>query len=277
MIRIALLAALMIFSVTALAGGEWNGKKAAVALTYDDSLNVHIDHARPDLNKYGLKGTFYITVGFDGFPERLEEWREMAAEGHELGNHTLFHPCDASMQGRDWVAADRDMSQWSSKRVLEGIEVANTALRALDGKDQRTFAYPCGDMKAKGGESYVELIKDQFVGARGVHKGFEKIGDIELFDIRSYMINGESAKELKGLVDEAIERGALVVFLFHGVGGEHGLDVSRENHQALVKYLNKKKDQVWVAPMVEIAQFVKEKQAEKSKPFYGSPSTQAPL
>ncbi len=38
---------------------KWNNKKAAVALTYDDGLNVHLDIVVPTLDLAGFKGTFY--------------------------------------------------------------------------------------------------------------------------------------------------------------------------------------------------------------------------
>ncbi|MEO5581972.1 MAG: polysaccharide deacetylase family protein, partial [Saprospiraceae bacterium] len=40
--------------------GNWNGKKCAVVLTYDDALNIHLDKVIPQLNSYNFKGTFYL-------------------------------------------------------------------------------------------------------------------------------------------------------------------------------------------------------------------------
>src|SRR5689334_12514889 len=70
----------------------WPGKKCAVVLTYDDALNTHLDHVIPLLDSFGLKGTFYLTA-YAPACKRIDDWRKAAAEGHELGNHTLFHPC----------------------------------------------------------------------------------------------------------------------------------------------------------------------------------------
>jgi len=82
--------------------GVWNGKKCAVALTYDDGLNVHLDKVIPVLDSAGFKGTFYLTGCREGVSRRIEDWRKAAARGHELGNHTLFHPCVAVANGRDY-------------------------------------------------------------------------------------------------------------------------------------------------------------------------------
>ena len=49
----------------------WRGKKAAVVLTYDDALNVHLDNAIPLLDSLGLKGTFYLTAFAPGSKNRI--------------------------------------------------------------------------------------------------------------------------------------------------------------------------------------------------------------
>ena len=71
------------------AATQWpNGTKAAVVLTYDDALTSQLDHAVPVLDAVGFKATFFL-VG----PKLADvpRWRAAAAEGHELGNHTIFH------------------------------------------------------------------------------------------------------------------------------------------------------------------------------------------
>lgn len=73
-----------------------NGAKAAIALTYDDSLDSQLDYALPTLDKYDIKGTFFLTIEREGFFPRVGEWRAAAESGHELANHTLFHPWTVS-------------------------------------------------------------------------------------------------------------------------------------------------------------------------------------
>ncbi|MDZ7691647.1 MAG: polysaccharide deacetylase family protein [Balneolaceae bacterium] len=87
----------------------WNGKQAAVALTYDDALAVQLQHAVPLLDSLDLKATFYLTGYFPGFRNHIDAWKEVAVNGHELGNHTLFHPCKGG-PGREWVQPDYDLS-----------------------------------------------------------------------------------------------------------------------------------------------------------------------
>jgi sialate O-acetylesterase len=141
--------------------------------------------------------------------------------------------------------------------MVDEIEMANVMLNIIDGKTKRTFAYPCGE-KMAGDSSYVPYIKNFFVGARSVDEVSQKITEIDLFDIGSYMINGQTGDQLISLVEEALNRNALIVFLFHGVGGEHSLDVSLNAHNKLLHFLKLNDEKIWVAPLVEIADYIKE-------------------
>ena len=60
-------------------------------------------------------------------------------------------------------------------------------------------------------------------------------------------------------VKQAEKTGTLIVFLFHGVGGEHNLNIDLAEHTKLLDYLKKNKKNIWVAPMVEIVEYLKRK------------------
>lgn len=239
--------------------GLWHGKQAAVVLTYDDALNVHLDNVIPALEAHQLKGTFYLSAFSSGSKNRIEDWKKAAQLGHELANHTLYHPCDASLPGRTWVSPDNDLHNYTTAQIVKEIRMTNVFLESLDGKKERTFAYTCGDT-ATGEGSFMEEIKDDFVASRGVRSQLNTIGTINLLNVDSYGINGESGEELIQLVKEAQAQHALITFLFHGVGGEHNLNVSLAAHQQLLDYLAENKDEIWTTTMIEAAKNVKEYQ-----------------
>ena len=87
----------VMFNASAQTDYTWQGKKCAVVLTYDDGLNIDLTNVIPALDSVGLKGTFYISDYFNGLNAQINKWRIAAAEGHELGNHTIWHPCDGSL------------------------------------------------------------------------------------------------------------------------------------------------------------------------------------
>ncbi|MGE5811848.1 MAG: polysaccharide deacetylase family protein [Ignavibacteria bacterium] len=233
----------------------WQNKICAVSLTYDDALNVHLDKVIPLLDSLDFRATFYLTGYFPGFSERLNDWKAAAGKGNELGNHTLFHPCEGKAPGREWVNPEYDLNRYSVERMSDEIRMTNILLYALDGKTNRTFAYPCGD-KLAGNLSYVDGIKDRFTGARSVQAKMQAKNEIDLFDIGSYMINGQSGDEMIKLVKEAMNKKALLVFLFHGVGGEHNINVSLEAHSKLLHFLKENEKEIWVAPLNEIAEYI---------------------
>src|SRR5687767_6318038 len=101
----------------------WNGRKSAVVLSYDDALNVHLDKVIPLLDSLKLKGTFYLSGYFPGCRDRVKDWRLAASHGHELGNHTLFHPCLGNIPGREWVNAERKMENYSLPGMSEEIKM----------------------------------------------------------------------------------------------------------------------------------------------------------
>lgn len=233
----------------------WNNKQMAVVLTYDDGLNVHLDKVIPKLDSLDFKATFYIPGNAETFTNRLEDWRIVAQNGHELGNHTLFHPCAGVSKNRDWVKSDYDLDNYTITRIVDEIKLANTLLASIDGKVKRTFAYTCGD-KVVDDSSFVDLIKDDFVAARGVSWKINKQNDMDLMDINCYSINGHTGEEMIKLVEQAKAENALVVFLFHGVGGEHTLNVPLVEHNKLVDYIKQNEQEIWVASLLEVSSYV---------------------
>ncbi len=231
-----------------------NQKKCTVCLTYDDGIDVDLDNVIPILDSLGFKGTFYIPGNSTSLLNRMEEWRGIAKNGHELGNHTLFHPCFGKSMKRDWVGADYDLDIYSMQRIVDEIKLANTLLKSIDGKVKRTFAYTCGD-RIIGGEDIWDKIKGDFVAARGVNNGMPKLNKANLSNIESYMINGESGGELIELVKEAMAKNSLIVFLFHGVGGGHNINVSLQAHKELLSFLKENEKDIWVAPLVDVAEY----------------------
>ena len=232
----------------ALSQSPWKSKRCAVVLTYDDALNVHLDNAIPLLDSLGLKATFYLSVYYPGCKDRIAEWRKAASNGHELGNHTMFHPCIGTMPGREWVSPEHDLNKYSMQRFLEEVKMTNAFLEAVDGKKKRSFAYTCGDMTIRD-TSFVEQIKNDVASARGVRSELIQVNKIDLYNVNAFPVVGQSGDELIALVNKALKENSLLVFLFHGVGGEHSLNVDLKAHRQLLKYLKANEKDIWIAPL----------------------------
>ena len=256
---------LLISALSSLAGFSqstqpWLGKKCAVVITYDDAINQHLDHAIPVLDSLAFKATFYVTAFSGSVQTRLNDWKKLAMNGHELGNHTLFHPC-AGGKGREWVSKEYDLNNYTVKRMVDETRMTNLFLHALDGKIKRTFAFTCGDMRI-GDSSFINAMKKDFVAARAVRNEMHKINEIDLYNADCYMVNNHSFGQMKEWVDKAIQTNSMLVILFHGVGGGNALDVSLSAHREFLQYLKKNEKDIWIAPMLEVAEYIKKNQAK---------------
>ncbi|MCX6319003.1 MAG: polysaccharide deacetylase family protein [Bacteroidetes bacterium] len=256
-------ACMLVIDIYGQPKNTWKGKKAAVVITYDDAIDQHLDNAAPVLDSLGLKATFYVTGFSASMRARLKEWKQLAVKGHELGNHTLYHPCTGG-PGREWVKPDYDLNNYTIPRLLDEISATNLLLQSMDGKTKRTFAFTCGDTRVKD-SSFVSLIKQDFTALRGVRGQMHTIGQVDLQDVDCYVVNHHTADQMIAWVNEAVKNNSLLVVLFHGVGGGNGLDVEVAEHRKFLRYLKEKQNELWIAPMVDVADHIKEWQ-KKYKP-----------
>jgi peptidoglycan/xylan/chitin deacetylase (PgdA/CDA1 family) len=254
--------AILVVAAQAQEKNLWKGKRAAVVLTYDDGLNVHLANTIPALDSAGLKGTFYISDYANNLQAQIGGWRKASAKGHELANHTIWHPCEGGRAGREFVKGDYDMRLYTVRRIQDEIRMMNNLLKAIDGKKERTFAFPCGDTRIND-TAYIEAMQNDFIAARGVSSVMPTIDQINFYDFPGVMVNGQTGEELIRIVKQAEAKGALLVFLFHGVGGEHGLNVSLPAHRQLLQYLKQKQKDIWVAPLVDVAKYARNYQLKK--------------
>jgi peptidoglycan/xylan/chitin deacetylase (PgdA/CDA1 family) len=252
-------------SASAAAGAEafrWpNGARAAVSLAYDDALDSQLDQAIPALDKYQLKGSFYLQLSNPAVDQRMTAWRAAARNGHELGNHSLFHQCSLKAPGHEWVQPQRDLDTTSVAQMRDQVAVANTMLYAIDGKRERTYTVPCGDVMAggvAGGASYLAAIAPDFVAikAGGGDAVTASMAALDPYAVTVLAPVGLSGKELIALVEQGAAKGTMVNFTFHGVGGDY-LTTSAQAHEELLKYLAEHRTTYWTDTFLNIMTYVK--------------------
>jgi peptidoglycan/xylan/chitin deacetylase (PgdA/CDA1 family) len=240
-----------------------HGAQAAVSLSYDDAIDSQLDHAVPALDRYGLKATFYLTLSSPVLAKRMPEWRALAAHGHELGNHTLFHQCQRSRPDREWVTPERDLDHTTAAQMLEQVRVGNAMLQAIDGRAERTFTLPCGDRLASGVD-YLPLLRGEFVAIKAGDGGV--VADMQKLDVYQVGVTAPSdvtGAQLIALVQQAQARGTMINFTFHGIGGDY-LTVSTKAHEELLAYLAAHRRQVWTDTFINIMRHVKHEQAKST-------------
>ncbi|MGD8175065.1 polysaccharide deacetylase family protein [Marinimicrobium sp. ARAG 43.8] len=243
---------------------QWpEGARAAVNLAYDDALASQLENVVPALNERGFHGSFYVPAAAPLLMERLEEWRAAAAQGHELGNHSLFHQCSKTLPGREWVPDHQDLSQIPAAAYAEQIALANQFLFLIDGKTTRTFTPPCGDVQI-GDVDYLGPVKPLFVASKSIGAGgvTPTMQGLDRYRITVAVPTDVTGEELIAVVEEAARKGTMANFTFHGVGGDH-LSVSVEAHNALLDHLAAHPDRYWVDSFVNIMSYVKRQQSDK--------------
>jgi peptidoglycan/xylan/chitin deacetylase (PgdA/CDA1 family) len=242
-----------------------DGQRAAVSLSYDDAVPTHLDVAIPALDRHGLKGSFYLTLAAEPVRERLDAWRAAARNGHELGNHSLFHQCSARGPGREWVQPAQDLDATSVAQMRAQLEVANTMLRAIDGSSEFTFTAPCGDRMASDGD-YIAEVGDLFLGIKLV--GGAIVPDMRTLDTAAVPVTAPvdaTGDALIALVEEAGRRGTMVNFTFHGIGGDH-LSISTQAHEQLLAFLSDNRDLYWTDTFRNQMRWVRDQRGEALSP-----------
>jgi peptidoglycan/xylan/chitin deacetylase (PgdA/CDA1 family) len=123
-----------------------DGRRAALSLTYDDGAAQHLDVVMPDLEAVGLRGTFYVHTRQDpgsAWHTRRDEWRAAAGRGHEIGNHTQYHPCGKHF---DWIKPNFSLEAYGLGRMEAELVAASRDLdEAVGPSPMRSFAYTCGE------------------------------------------------------------------------------------------------------------------------------------
>ena len=187
-------------------------------------------------------------------------WTNAAKNGHELANHTLFHPCPEQLGWNKTVAIE----SYTVDKLLNEIQVQNSLLSMLDPKRKsRAFAYPCNNTMV-GGTDYSKTlkIKGWFKYARTGGDSNSVITDykkLNLMQVPSYHVwTGTTSEQLIAFAEKVKKAGGMGVYQFHGVGGQI-FAISNESHWAFLEYLKAHPDEFWVTTFSEAMDFVSRK------------------
>ncbi|QDE32371.1 polysaccharide deacetylase family protein [Shewanella polaris] len=257
MIQISLFFLVLLFSFSSYSQTPskeftWpGGRTLAISLSYDDALNSQLDHVIPELNKHHFKASFYVVANSPVLNVRMEEWRAVANAGHELGNHSVYHPCRGSRADRDWVEMHHDLDHYSVIQMIEELAVANILLKAIDGKTERTYTVPCGDLLVGsnlpvGGKKYLNDIEHLFTAIKGQ-------GDDKRFSPILYP-EGQNGEQLIEYVQKLSSDILLINIIFHGVGGDY-LSVSSEAHAELLTFLADNRELYYVDSYINLMRY----------------------
>lgn len=235
---------------------SWPGEaQAAISLTYDDGVDSALDHAIPDLERAGFRGTFYLPTGNPQVIARKTNWKNAFLKGHEIGNHTLKHPCRGP--GHRY-----NLEAYTPTSIRKEVLSAATWLNRNIGVDNyRTFAYPCGhvaigDPPDEG--SFSSAVQASHFAARLAAGG---INDPTLvaknpLRIKAAVIGYPHGREVEPFIEyceQAAQLRGWAVVVFHGIG-DKWFPTERVVHRQLIEHLQDRR--FWVATVREVARHI---------------------
>ena len=242
---------------------RWPGdRQAAISLTFDDGMATHLDNAQPILRKHRLSGTFFVTAGSKAWRTRLQDWQWLATEGHEIGGHTVHHPC---LLERITPHAQAYTPEMMEAEIRDGAREIADRIRSRRGL---TFAYPCGNMsfgppaaQAVNQALYLRYVAERFFAARNYGwSGTVAPDALSVLTVPDLGLTaGRDFAGLLAMAQPALRDGQWGVFSFHGIGGEY-LSVSAEAFDELAAYLARHPE-IWTATFGDVVRYIQESKA----------------
>jgi peptidoglycan/xylan/chitin deacetylase (PgdA/CDA1 family) len=232
-----------------------HGEKAIIVLTYDDGLTSQLNHAVVQLNTFDFKGTFFLCGNMPA--ASIADWRKVSLQGHELGNHSLYHPClgnESKPLSPRFIADNYDLPS-----IVQEINMMNNFLYAITGKKPKCYAYPCSETKV-GGMDYADTLKAsglisfaRYGGERAIITDLKSLNYLKIPSFAALPpVNGVS---LINYAKEVLQKGGVGVIMFHGVGGDY-LQVEAEDHLSLLNYLSDHRKDIWVATLGDAMDYI---------------------
>lgn len=229
--------------------------RAAISLSFDDARLSQLHRGLPLLERLDVAATFFVLP--DAVERNLSHWREAVGRGHEIGNHTVTHPCSANMV-------------WTRQNGLEGMTVAgfrrevreaNRRLWHLLHVAPTVFAYPCGDTyvgRGRSTQSLVPMIARSFdVGRTFNDLTANSPGDVDLAQTRCVNSDQRTFEDLLPMLEAALDDSAWLVLGGHEIGTADagGVDATRsETIEAVVSWC--RENRVWIDTIGNTARLI---------------------
>ncbi len=233
------------------------GKKAAMSLTFDDARLSQIDNGMPVFRARKVRATFYVQPEY--VAQRLVGWKKAVKEGHEVGNHTMTHPCTGNFA----FARKNALENMSLGDMAREIDTASREIESLLGVRPESFAYPCGQTFVGRGRdlrSYVPLVAERFITGRLWFS--EGANDPEFCDpcqLLAVESDGKTFEELKPLLESAAAEGRWVVLAGHEIGDGGFQTTLTKTVDDLCRYAADPANGLWIDTVGTIGRYVIDK------------------
>ncbi len=251
------------YQATSQKGSEFSwpeGKKMALSLTFDDARPSQVDKGIPLLDEYGVKATFYVL--HRNMMRRLDGWKEAVSNGHEIGNHSLRHPCSGN---HTWAINNSLEDHYTLERMRMELDSANKLIYEALGVTPVSFAYPCGYTFIGRGvntQSYIPVVASMFKTGRGwVDEVPNDPAFSDMAQLTGIPLDAQSFEEILQLIESAKRRGAWLILGGHEIGEEGTGDIYTSYLnviEAICEYATDPANGIWIDNVENIATYVTE-------------------
>jgi peptidoglycan/xylan/chitin deacetylase (PgdA/CDA1 family) len=232
-------------------------KKMAISLTFDDARESQVIVGTQLLDQYGIKATFFVVPS--SVEKQLDGWKKAVTNGHEIGNHSLVHPCSGNFV---W-SRNKALEDYTLKKMQKELIECNNRIEQLLHVKAEVFAYPCGqkyvgrDSKTK---SYVPIVSKMFIAGRGwrdeapndpIHCNFPQLTGVEM--------DGKDFDQILAIIEEAKKTGQWLVLAGHEMGEEGRQTTRLEMLKRLAEYAQNPANEIWIAPMGAVTKYVQQR------------------
>ncbi|HTV01768.1 MAG TPA: polysaccharide deacetylase family protein [Luteitalea sp.] len=238
----------------ATAPGWPGGARMALSLSFDDGRESQVTAGLPVFARHRSRVTLFVVPS--AVERRVDGWKQAAAAGHEIGNHSLTHSCSGNFP----FAREKALEAHTIERMRAELVEANGRIEALLGVRPRTFAYPCGQTfvgRGRETRSYVPVVAELFLAGRGwLDEAANDPAFVDLAQTLGVEMDGKDFAQIKSLLDDARARGAWLVLAGHEIGADGRQTTRVAMLDELLAYAANPANGIWLAPVGDVAAVV---------------------
>ncbi|MDN3654020.1 polysaccharide deacetylase family protein [Ferruginibacter paludis] len=237
------------------------GKQAAVSLSFDDARESQVIVGTNLLDLYDIKATFFVQPS--SVIKRLEGWKKAVANGHEIGNHSLTHPCTGNFS---WSRKNA-LEDYTLKNMRTELMECNKLIEELLHVKAEVFAYPCGQKfvgKGANTKSYVPLVSKMFLLGRGwMDEAANDPSYCNFAQLTGVEMDGKNFDQILPLLEDARKNGNWLVLAGHEMGDSGEQTTRLAMLKQLAEYVQNPANGIWIAPMGTVAKYIQKQKKEK--------------
>jgi beta-glucosidase len=194
--------------------------------------------------------------------QRLEAWKKAAKNGHDIGNHSIAHPCTGNF---DW-SRGKALEDYTLQSMYNELDSASKIIKKELGVEPTSFAFPCGQTFVGRGEnlkSYIPVVASLFESGRlWLSEGPNDPLFCDMPQLTGMESDGKTFDQVKKLIETAKSTGKWLILAGHEMNEGGNQTTLLPTLEAICKYAQDPANEIWIDNVHNIASYVKSKRGE---------------